>query len=166
MQLPLAEVLVMARPPAKTLTPRERALNLLSRREQSERELRRKLVQKGVGRDEAAEAVGALSDSSLQSNARFAGMMVRRRIADGYGPQRITAELSAHGVDRALIQQAIDEEEPDWDAQADRIYRRKFGAGPAADAKERAKRAAYLTQRGFSYDIARRIAAAAESDSD
>ncbi len=156
----------MPRPPKKTATPRDRALGLLARREQSGRELKRKLVQKGVGRDEAAEAVGALSDDSLQSDDRFAGMMVRRRIADGHGPQRIAAELAAHGLAREQIQRAIAEEDPDWEQQADRVYRRKFGVGPAADGKERMKRAAYLTQRGFSYDIARRVAAAAESDSE
>ena len=153
----------MPRPPSKPSTPRERALNLLARREQSQRELKRKLLNKGVAKDEAEQAITALADSSLQSDDRFAGMMVRRRIADGYGPMRIGAELSSHGLSRDATRAAIEEESPDWAALAEAVYRRKFRDKPALDAKERMKRAAYLAQRGFSIDIAKRVAAAVES---
>ena len=157
---------IMPRPPSKPTTPRDRALNLLSRREQSQRELKRKLVNKGVTTDEAETAVESLTDASLQSNERFAGMMVRRRVGDGHGPMRIAAELSSHGIDRDAIRAAIDEEAPDWQAIAEQVYRRKYAGKPAQDSKERMKRAGWLAQRGFPLDIARRVAAMVAADDD
>lgn len=154
----------MARLPPKPISTRDRALGLLSRREQSQRELKRKLVHKGVAKDEAQAAVEALTDSKLQSNERFGGMMVRRRIGDGYGPMRIGAELASHGLSREAIRSAIEEEAPDWAALAEQVYRRKYGGRIAADSKERMKRAAYLAQRGFSIDIAKRVAAIVEAE--
>jgi len=44
------------------LQPRDRALGLLSRREHSARELKRKLQQKGVAVDEATEVVGEMGE--------------------------------------------------------------------------------------------------------
>lgn len=156
----------MPRPPIKTATPRERALGLLSRREQSQRELKRKLVNKGVTKHEAEQAVVALNESELQSDGRFAGMMVRRRISDGHGPMRIAAELSSHGITRDEVRLAIEEEAPDWDEIAEIVYRRKYIGKPAADSKERMKRVGYLAQRGFTLDVAKRVAGLVEADPD
>ncbi len=154
----------MARLPPKPISTRDRALSLLSRREQSQRELKRKLVHKGVAKDDADQAIESLVDSKLQSNERFAGMMVRRRIADGYGPMRISAELASHGISREDIRVALEEESPDWAAIATDQYRRKYAKGKAVDAKERIKRASWLAQRGFPSDIARRVASLSEAD--
>ena len=152
----------MARPPPKPPSTRERALGLLARREQSRVELQRKLTSRGVSREEAAQTVDALADSHLQSNDRFASMLVRRRIGDGYGPMRISAELASHGIDRDTIRAAIDEEAPDWLEIATRLHTRRYGGRPSTDIKERMKRASWLAQRGFPPDIARRVAALTE----
>ncbi len=58
---------------------------------------------------EIAECVLAeLSARDLLSDARFAQDYVRARIACGYGPERIYAELREWGIDNAIIQQCID----------------------------------------------------------
>ena len=153
----------MVRPPPKQTSTRDRALGLLTRREQSQRELKRKLVNKGVAKEEAEQTVESLAGADLQSNDRFAGMMVRRRIADGFGPMRISAELASHGIAREIIRSALEEESPDWATVADEHYRRKF-RNIAQDSKERMKRVSWLAQRGFPIDIAKRIAAIAEAE--
>ena len=89
------------------LPPRERALGLLSRREHSARELKRKLQQKGVAAEEAGDVVGEMGDRNYQSDARFAESLVRRRALDGYGPLRIRAELASHGIVREAATAAI-----------------------------------------------------------
>ena len=147
----------MSRPPKIPATPRERALNLLARREQSQRELKRKLVQRGVDAADADGTVQALAGAHLQSDDRFAGMMVRRRIQDGFGPMRISAELASHGIARDQIREALDEENPDWLQLARRVFERKYAQRPAQDYQERMKRAAWLAQRGFPGDLARRV---------
>lgn len=153
----------MARLPPKLISTRERALGLLSRREQSQRELKRKLVHKGVAKEEADQTIESLAGAHLQSNDRFAGMMVRRRIADGFGPMRISAELASHGIAREIIRSALEQESPDWAIVADEQYRRKF-RNIAQDAKERMKRVSWLAQRGFPIDIAKRVAAIVEAE--
>ena len=80
------------------LPPRDRALGLLSRREHSARELKRKLQQKGVTAEEAVDVVDEMGERNYQSDARFAESLVRKRALDGYGPMRIRAELASHGM--------------------------------------------------------------------
>ena len=134
------------RPP---LSSRDRALGLLSRREHSARELKRKLVQKGVASDEAKDVVGEMGERTWQSDERFAGSLVRRRAANGYGPARIRAELAMHGIVRDAASQALTEADIDWLAIARTGYQRKYGGIEATDAKERQKRAGWLAARGF-----------------
>src|ERR1041385_5485572 len=85
----------------------DKALTLLARREHSARELKSKLVRKGLDADESAAALAQLQAKDYQSDARFGEMLVRSRIAQGYGPRWIVAELKTHGIAegdaRALI---------------------------------------------------------------
>lgn len=150
----------MPRQPKPPKLPRERAIDLLARREHSGRELQRKLVQKGLARDEASQLIGALAERNLQSDQRFAASLVRRRIADGYGPLRIRMELQSHGIAAADGDAAVAAEAPDWPALAALAYQRKYRGPPPADAKERSKRAQFLAQRGFPIDLALKVARA------
>lgn len=126
-----------------------KALGLLVRREQSERELKTKLDRSGYSVDESASAIDALKSQKYQSNQRFAELLARSRAANGYGPRRISAELKSHGVGDAEISAAIKAQDCDWRDLARRQLQRHYGGKPASDAKERARRAAFLLRRGF-----------------
>ena len=128
----------------------DRALGLLARREHSQRELRARLERGGHDEAEAGAALDRLRKSEYQSDARFAEMLARARIAQGYGPARIRAELKSHGLGDAEIRNALDGEDADWNALAASILRKHYGAKPARDHAERGKRAAFLLRRGFS----------------
>jgi regulatory protein len=130
------------------MPPRDRALGLLSRREHSARELKRKLQQKGVVADEAGEVVGQMTDSGWQSDTRFAETLVRRRAADGYGPMRVRAELATHGIARDAASAAIEAADVDWLAVARKAFARRY-PDATTDRKEIQKRAAWLASRGF-----------------
>ncbi|WP_293367402.1 regulatory protein RecX [Nevskia sp.] len=139
------------RKPPVPLAPeaaRERALRALGRREHSARELTRKLTHDGLDKGNAAEVVGELSESGWQSDARYAGLLTRSRISQGYGPLRIRAELSARGVDEALIRATLEEEAPDWLDIVGRVHDRRYSKPPTTP-KERASRYRYLASRGF-----------------
>lgn len=131
------------------LSSRDRALGLLSRREHSARELSRKLVQKGVARDEAIAVVDELSERSWQSDDRYASALVRKRAGDGYGPMRIRAELAVRGIPRETQAAAIEAADVDWIVIARAAYDRKYRGIAAGDHKERQKRAGWLAARGF-----------------
>lgn len=138
----------------KMLTsPRNAAMNLLARREHSYAELLRKLGSRFT-REEIAEALDRLADEDLQSDERFARSYARQRMLNGYGPQRITAELRQRGVDAALSEETVarapQEESTSWQVVAQAVALKKFGAEPASDAQEKARRLRFLNYRGFS----------------
>lgn len=138
-----------ADPPKEKPSAYNKALGLLVRREQSERELKTKLDRSGYSKDESATAIEALQSQEYQSDARFAELLARSRSANGYGPRRISAELKSHGVTDVEIAAAINELECNWRDLARRQLQRHYGRKPAADVKERSRRAVYLLRRGF-----------------
>jgi len=146
------------------LQPRDRALGLLSRREHSARELKRKLQQKGVAVDEATEVVGEMSERNYQSDTRFAESLVRKRALDGYGPMRIRAELASHGIVREAATLAITSADVDWVQIARRVFTAKYRDTEAADHKDRQKRAAWLAARGFDGATVRAVTRAEVDD--
>ncbi len=137
--------MAMARRPTE---PKTQALKLLARREHSARELKRKLAARGITDDEAAAAVEHAIAENWQSDARYAGMLVRTRVAAGYGPLRIEAELEVAGVPPEQVRAAFDEAAVDWRALALEVHAKKFGRPPKTSA-ERAKQYRYLQGRGF-----------------
>lgn len=73
---------------------REKALEYLSRRAMSRKELEKKLTDKGYDEEDAAYCAAWLAERGLIDDAGYAG---RRRPAlqcQGYGPGRIRSELS------------------------------------------------------------------------
>lgn len=144
------------RPP---MTPAQRALSLLVRREHSRPELRRKLLARGVEADEADAAIERMAREGWQDDARFAASLARSRVATGYGPVHIEAELAMHRLDATTIAAAfaaLDEEgASDWPALArDLLERRYRGVDLQGDPALRRKAADLLLRRGFPGDIA------------
>src|SRR5690606_28834758 len=90
------------KPPRKPTTPsdpRQQAMGLLVRREQSRSELARKLKAKGAEPARIETALDDLQSRGFQDDARFAQSLARTRAAAGYGPQRIRAELGTHAIE-------------------------------------------------------------------
>ena len=135
-------------------TPVQRALGLLARREHSRKELSRKLTTRGLDAGEVQAAVDRLAGEGWQDDARFAESLVRSRASSGYGPLRIRAELSTHGLDREAIARAMDTFEGDWGENARDLVRRRFGAALEEIAVRR-KAADFLIRRGFDGGCAR-----------
>lgn len=136
------------------LTPSQRALGLLVRREHSRRELTRKLAARGVEAEDARAAVDRMTAEGWQDDARFAEQLVRSRAGNGYGPLRIRAELATHGLDREAVAAALAAWDGDWDEQARDLVRRRFPGG-FDDLATRRKAADFLIRRGFSADQVR-----------
>lgn len=93
---------------------REKALDILSRRPHSCRELRDKLVRKGEDEADAEDCVEWLCAQGFLDDRRFAAQVVRHCAAKNYGAQRARAELSRRGIARELWDEALRElPEPD-----------------------------------------------------
>ncbi|MCX7513500.1 regulatory protein RecX [Frateuria sp. STR12] len=145
-------------------TAYDKALGLLARREHSRRELKTKLRQSGYEGDESVAAIDRLGEQHYQDDDRFAGVLVRSRASQGYGPQRIRAELKTHAVPDERIRELLEAAEVDWEASAVDQLRRRYGAKRAADHAERARRAQFLLRRGFAAATVRRATHAEVDD--
>ncbi len=131
---------------------RRKAMDLLARREHSRDELCRKLEKAGFESDVAFDAIRALADEGLQSDARFVESFVQSRINQGKGPARIRADLGQKGVNASVIDAAIEQTGADWCALAREIRAHKFGPDQPGDFKEKARQMRFLQYRGFESD--------------
>ena len=127
----------------------DKALGLLARREHSRRELKTKLNQDGYAVAEADAAIERLGEQHYQDDDRFAEVLLRSRIARGYGPLRLRVELKSHGFGDVQIRDLLDAVEVDWAACAANQLRRHYGSIGSADRTERMRRAQFLLRRGF-----------------
>ncbi|WP_213991489.1 regulatory protein RecX [Sodalis sp. dw_96] len=160
----------------------DRALHILSLRDHSEAELRRKLampsaegrrwnrrppavevcsndLQHGV-EDDAAEISQAELEAAIEycrqndwlNDSRFALRYVNSRSKKGYGEQKIRMELIQKGIDRDTINNAFTEAAIDRSAQAKEVAWKKFGQPLSTDRLVKIKVQRYLLTRGFSFE--------------
>ncbi len=133
---------------------RNKAMDLLARREHSRRELERKLSQRFPDEETLIDSVlTRLADENLQSDFRYAEAFLAARSGRGQGPQRIRAELRQCGVAEAQIDQVMLQSEIDWLALAKQVVARKYGGKPCNDYGEKARRSRFLQYRGFDSDV-------------
>jgi regulatory protein len=142
---------------------RRTAVELLARREHSRLELTRKLAARGFPDDVITPALDALERSGALANARFTESFIRSRLARGQGPVRIRAELAERGVAAEQAAELLQGADVDWRAAARDVRRKRFGAAPPRDFRERARQARFLQYRGFD---AEHVRAALELDAD
>jgi regulatory protein len=134
----------------------DKALGLLARREHSRRELKTKLRQGGYEGEETSAAIDRLGEQQYQDDDRFGEVLLRSRIAQGYGPMRLRVELKSHGLADARIRELLEAAEVDWNVSAAAQLRRRYG-GATTDPAERAKRAQFLLRRGFAAATVRNV---------
>jgi regulatory protein len=138
------------------------AVRILTRREHTREELRRKLLDKGFGAEVVDPVIEKLAGKRLVSDERYVASFVHQHAKRGQGPVRIRAELRQRGIEPARIDEELERAEVDWPALATEVRRRKFGAGVPKSLSERAKQSRFLQYRGFDTD---QIRAALRSDS-
>jgi regulatory protein len=151
-----------------------RAIKLLSQRDHSESELRRKLAvqpfsAKGNwGRRSGGECGEATEEIDPQvieqvieqviaycyqhnwlDDSRFATSYINSRSRKGYGAQRIHSELMQKGVDKERVQTAFEISEIDWCLLAKEVAQRKFSEFLPVEWKKKVKVQRYLLYRGF-----------------
>lgn len=128
------------------------AMNYLSMREHSAKELYTKLAKKFEQTDWIVASIEKLKSDGLQSDQRFTEAFVAMRLRQGKGSVVIRLELTEKGISDTLISKYLvnPEQETDWNALALKAYRKKFGNIAISDLKDKAKRIRFLTARGFS----------------
>lgn len=164
----------MARPPVSL---KEKALQLIARREYSRAELSSKLLSycdpdSVEANDQVERVLERMTELGLLSDERFAESFVRNR-APRMGRQRMAHELRQRGIEVNLANQMLDEvPEEDELTRARQVWVKKFGTQSSdedAEAeldtlsraqlaqKRYAREARFLASRGFSADVIRRV---------
>ena len=127
-----------------------KALDILSRREHSSKELTQKLIKKFDNETLILEVTHKLIANNLLNDARFAEMYTLARKKKGFGPKKIFYELLTKGLLETDINVAIDDE-GEWDAVAKKVFKKKFPHGKSDDIKIAIKQKNFLINRGFSF---------------
>ena len=132
------------------LTPYNKAIDLLSRREHSQQELRRKLARFNFDEAELEQALADLIAAGYLSDERFTESYIRLRAQRGYGPLRIAGELQQRGVATRLIDKYLQPHSEQWVQYAQDTFSKKYPEGLATDYLERMKQLKFMQYRGFS----------------
>ena len=143
------EELKELRAASRSALARNRAMELLSRRPMSEKELIDKLIRKGEDEETAADCARWLRENGFLNDESYAAAVARHYAAKGYGPGRVRAELSRRGVDRELWDDTL-EAMPENTDKLDR-----FIAARLSDPEDRdqvRKVSAALYRRGYSWE--------------
>jgi len=136
---------------------RNKAMDLLARREHSEQELRQKLKTREYDAEAIDEVLQALKADRLQSDERFTESYVNHRFNAGVGPLKIRYELRQKGVSDVLADMFLEPLSDQWDELMTRQRIRKFGAPIPDDYADRMKQARFLQNRGFSPESVMRL---------
>ena len=128
---------------------RERALELLSRKPQSRRELTRKLNEWGAGPEEADAVCDRMEELGYLNEAAYAARIVEVYSARGFGEKKLRDELYRRGVPREEWDEALARVEDSTQAIDD--FLQKKLTGWTGDRKQLQKVTSALARRGFSW---------------
>ena len=128
---------------------RDKALELISRRRMSRKELRDKLLQKGESEDAADFAAAWLTDHGFLNDESYAAAVARHYAAKGYGAGRVRSELSRRGVEREYWDDAM-QQMPEADEKLHKFISSRLK--DPEDRDELRKLSAALFRRGYSWE--------------
>ncbi|OED38453.1 hypothetical protein AB833_19625 [Chromatiales bacterium (ex Bugula neritina AB1)] len=118
---------------------------LLAGREHGRLELRQKLVQRQYPPPLIDSVLDELAERGLQCDVRFAESYTRMRVNRGYGANKIRADLQAKKLTRDIVEQAIIENDADWDENAHAALIKKFAVSDCIEMPDNYKeKVAYI----------------------
>ena len=142
---------------------RDRALEMMSRRLMSRKELHDKLVQKGESEENADYCVSWLSENGFLSDESYAAAVARHYASKGYGAGRVRTELSRRGVPRELWDEALGAMS-ETDGKLDRLISAKLK--DPGDREQVRKLGNSLYRRGYSWEEIRSALARYSAETD
>ena len=110
--------------------------------------MRRHLCERGYDAALVDALLVRLTAEKLLDDERYVANFIAYRAARGQGPLRVRAELRGKGLAGEPVEEAL-EAFPDWIAALNDARRKKFGARPPANYRQRMREARFLGYRGF-----------------
>jgi len=145
----------------KKIKAREVALNLLSYRSRSEKEISEKLKKKGFSPENIEEVIADLKRVNLLDDYEFACQWIKNRLKNRpRGLTLLSQELLKKGIKREIIDEASEEFYPeDQEVEiASELIRKREKRYKGLDKKIARKRmSGFLLRRGFSYEVVKEV---------
>jgi len=139
-----------------------RAVDLLSRRDYSRRELEQRLRPHAESEEQLSALLEQLAERCWQSDQRCAEQFALSK-GRQYGSLRLRHALREKGIASDTIDSALAQQNDLQTARA--LWRRKFGALPLSP-QEKARQLRFLMARGFPSEVIRQVLAGALDDMD
>ena len=131
---------------------RLKILDLLSRREHSQKEIIDKLKDRVGSKQKLFEELNTLSEENLQSDERFAESYTRSRSLKGFGPEKISFELKSKGINENLVDKMVYSDEINWMEIIRSEYEKKFNLHNNFSDEDINRAKKFLLQRGFNFE--------------
>ena len=128
---------------------RQKALEILSRRPYSRRELKDKLLRRGTDEQSAEDCIAWLDEHGFLDDGEYAGAVARHYSAKGYGAGRVKTELRRRGIERELADETL-AELPGNTEKIDAYIARRLNDPKDRDSVR--KIGAALFRRGYSWE--------------
>ena len=128
---------------------RVRAVNMISARPMSKKELQKRLRDKGAADEDTEATADWLEEIGALDDLAYAKTIVRHYSANGYGEAKLRDELRRRGVPRECWEEALSDA-PDPEETIARVIASKTKGKPL-DEKERKKLSDMLLRRGFAW---------------
>jgi len=138
---------------------RESALRLISYRDRSVSEIRKRLLGNDFPEDIVDEVVDYMSQAGLLDDGKFSRDWVTSRTASRpMGRTRLAWELTGRGVDASTVEQALSglDENAEY-SLALSLAEKKIGKSDRGDPSLKNRMASFLRRRGFDWDVIKRV---------
>ena len=129
---------------------REHALEIVSRRAMSVKELCRKLAEKGYDESVIRYCADWLVENRFLDDADYARLLVRHYSGKGYGAGRIRSEFIRRGIAKDLWEDALEEMPKDADEQLVRALKSRLRGDYSRE--NLSKVTASFFRKGYSWD--------------
>ncbi|MBC8042619.1 MAG: regulatory protein RecX [Rhizobacter sp.] len=135
------------------------ALNYLSMRVHSTKELKDKLKKKGFGLDAISRVLVRLEELGLTDDKRFAEVLLRDKLRKPIGKRRLQQELYKKGIKRDMASEVMEATDLNADALCQTAAERKLRSLQKEPDKQKAKRKLidFLMRRGFEWEVIRPV---------
>jgi len=145
----------------KKIKAREVALNLLSYRSRSEKEISEKLKKKGFSPENIEEVIADLKRVNLLDDYEFACQWIKNRLKNRpRGLTLLSQELLKKGIKREIIDEASEEfypEDQEVEIASELIRKREKRYKGLYKKIARKRMSGFLLRRGFSYEVVKEV---------
>lgn len=133
---------------------RDKALEILSRKSVSKKELSDKLSEKGYDEPIVSDAISELESLGYVDDDAYAGLFLEHCMSKMWGKKKIRYEMKQKGIPDCVIEEKLSQfYEDDILDEIKETVIAKYGNEDLSDMKTKAKITRYLASRGFDFSL-------------